>query len=65
MQKSGMDKHVTSHVLRHSFASYLVKKDTHVAVIQRLLGHADVRTTSVYMHVNQENLKEAVNQIDF
>jgi len=64
-EKAGIEKHVTSHILRHSFASYLVKKDTHVAVIQRLLGHADVRTTSVYMHVHQDDLKEAVNRIDF
>jgi site-specific recombinase XerD len=64
-KKSGIQKHVTSHILRHSFASLLVKKDTHVAVIQRLLGHADVRTTSIYMHVNQDELQEAVNQISF
>jgi site-specific recombinase XerD len=64
-REAGIEKHVTSHILRHSFASYLVKKDTHVAVIQRLLGHADVRTTSVYLHVQQDDLKEAVNRIDF
>ena len=64
-EKAGIEKHVTSHILRHSFASYLVKKDTHVAVIQRLLGHASVKTTSVYLHVQQEDLQAAVNQIDF
>lgn len=64
-QRAGIEKHVTSHILRHSFASYLVQKDAHVAVIQRLLGHSDVRTTSVYMHVQQDDLKEAVNKIDF
>jgi site-specific recombinase XerD len=64
-EKANIKKHVTSHILRHSFASYLVKKDTHVAVIQRLLGHADVRTTSVYLHVQQDDLRKAVNQIDF
>ncbi|NRD77315.1 tyrosine-type recombinase/integrase [Bacillus sp. BRMEA1] len=64
-EKAGIKKHVTSHILRHSFASYLVKKDTHVAVIQRLLGHASVKTTSVYLHVQQDDLQAAVNQIDF
>ncbi|PJW13130.1 recombinase [Geobacillus sp. Manikaran-105] len=63
--KAGIEKHVTSHILRHSFASYLVKKDTHVAVIQRLLGHASLKTTSVYLHVQQDDLREAVEQIDF
>ncbi|WP_314303943.1 tyrosine-type recombinase/integrase [Brevibacillus parabrevis] len=64
-QDVGIQKHVTSHILRHSFASYLVKKDTHVAVIQRLLGHASLKTTSVYLHVQQTDLQEAVNRIDF
>lgn len=64
-EETGMKKHVTSHILRHSFASYLVKNDTHVAVIQRLLGHASVKTTSVYLHVNQDDLQAAVDQIDF
>ncbi|MEK3798624.1 site-specific tyrosine recombinase/integron integrase [Peribacillus sp. FSL H8-0477] len=64
-EKSGIKKHVTSHILRHSFASYLVKKDTHVAVIQRLLGHSSLKTTSIYLHVNQDDLQAAVDQIDF
>jgi site-specific recombinase XerD len=64
-EKAGIQKHVTSHILRHSFASYLVKCDTHVAVIQRLLGHASVKTTSVYLHVHQDDLQAAVDQIDF
>ncbi|MEK4712042.1 tyrosine-type recombinase/integrase [Sporosarcina sp. FSL K6-5500] len=61
----GMKKDVTSHILRHSFASQLVKTDTHVAVIQRLLGHANIRTTSVYLHADQSDLEEAVNTIKF
>jgi len=61
----GIEKTVTSHVLRHSFASQLVKTDTHVSIIQRLLGHADVRTTSIYMHAEQEDLHDAVNAIKF
>lgn len=64
-KNANITKHVTSHILRHSFASYLVKKDTHVAVIQRLLGHSSVKTTSVYLHVQQDDLKAAVEQIDF
>lgn len=62
--KVGIEKHVTSHILRHSFASYLVKT-TNVAVIQRLLGHANIRTTSVYLHIEQEDLKLAVNRLDY
>ncbi|QOV10429.1 tyrosine-type recombinase/integrase [Viridibacillus arvi] len=64
-KEAGIKKDVTSHVLRHSFASRLVKTDAHVAVIQRLLGHADVRTTSIYMHTDSRDLQDAVNNINF
>lgn len=63
-KKAGIDKHITSHILRHSFASRLVQSNVHVAIIQRLLGHADVRTTSIYMHANQSELLDAVNHIN-
>lgn len=63
--KANLGKDVTSHILRHSFASQLVKTDTHIAHIQRLLGHADVRTTSVYMHAEYKDLADAVNTITF
>ncbi|RYG71394.1 hypothetical protein EU245_14270 [Lentibacillus lipolyticus] len=49
----------------YSFASYLVKNDTNVAIIQRLLGHSSLHTTSLYLHVNQDELKNAVNKIDY
>ncbi|MGG3803703.1 tyrosine-type recombinase/integrase [Metabacillus fastidiosus] len=64
-KRAGIDKHVTSHILRHSFASYLVKKNINIAVIQRLLGHQNIKTTSVYLHVQQDDLVDAVNHIDF
>ncbi|QSB12311.1 tyrosine-type recombinase/integrase [Lysinibacillus fusiformis] len=64
-KKAGIEKEVTSHVLRHSFASQLVQTQTHVAVISKLLGHADVRTTSIYMHADQTDLQQAVNTIGF
>jgi site-specific recombinase XerD len=62
--KAGIEKHVTSHILRHSFASYLIK-NTNVAVIQRLLGHSNIRTTSGYLHIQQDDLKQAVNSLGY
>lgn len=64
-QKAGINKHVTSHILRHSFASFLVKQETHIAVIQKLLGHASLKTTSVYLHVPHKEMREAVERFDF
>lgn len=57
----GWEKKVTCHILRHTFASKLVSNDVHVSKISKLLGHADVRTTSIYMHSSTEELQEAVN----
>lgn len=61
--ESGITKVVTSHAFRHSFASALVKNDVHIAVIQQLLGHADLRTTTVYLHVQKEDMYKAVNTL--
>ena len=59
--KLGWEKKVTCHILRHTFASKLVANDVHVSKISKLLGHADVRTTSIYMHSSTEELQEVVN----
>lgn len=65
VKKAGIEKKVSSHILRHSFASHLVNANVHVATISKLLGHADVRTTSVYMHSTNQQMNDAVNKIDW
>lgn len=62
-RKLGWKKTITCHVLRHSFASNLVKNDVHIVHIQKLLGHADLKTTSVYVHANQEQLAKAIQSL--
>jgi integrase/recombinase XerD len=52
---------VTAHVLRHSFASSLVKNDINIYKIQKLLGHSNISVTSLYAHSNIDDLSEAVN----
>ncbi len=62
-QRIHMDKHVTCHIIRHSFASRLVARNINIVNIQKLLGHKDLSTTSIYTHTNIDELKKAVNAI--
>ena len=63
VKKLGWKKQVSCHTLRHSFASSLVKKKVGLVEIQKLLGHSSLKVTSVYTHVDMDQLNEAVNAL--
>lgn len=51
--KAGVQKRVTSHVLRHSYATHLLEMGMDIMTLKDLLGHVDIQTTLVYLHVAQ------------
>jgi len=61
-QKTGIQKKISPHTLRHSFASHLLANNAPLRVIQEMLGHADITTTQIYTHVDQSRLKSIHEQ---
>lgn len=61
---AGINKKVTPHTLRHSFATTLIKKWADIRAVQTLLGHASITTTQIYTHVDDKYLKEVHDLLD-
>jgi integrase/recombinase XerD len=64
LSKSGVTKKVGIHTLRHSFATHLLEQGVSLPIIQQLLGHKSLRTTSGYLHVQQYSINAVKSPLD-
>jgi integrase/recombinase XerD len=64
VKKAGIQKHVTPHVLRHSFATHLLEQGINLRYIQEILGHEDPKTTQIYTHVTKNEISNIKNPLD-
>lgn len=63
VDKAGIDKNITTHSLRHTYASDMLRKSKNIRIVQASLGHADISTTQRYTHIVDTEVEEAMKTL--
>lgn len=63
-KRAGITKNVTPHTLRHSFATHLLEQNINLCTIQKLLGHSNIKTTTIYTHVSNAAITNITSPLD-
>jgi site-specific recombinase XerD len=64
VKQLAMEKRVTPHVFRHSFATHMLEDGANIRMVQTLLGHKDVKTTEIYTHVMSTQFDNVRSPLD-
>lgn len=59
-EEAGIDKDISPHVFRHSFATHLLERGANIRVIQEMMGHEKISTTEIYTHLDTQYLREEI-----
>lgn len=60
---AGIDRNITPHMFRHSFATYLIEEGVDVSCVQRILGHSSIKTTQIYIHIAAKKQAEILREM--
>ena len=60
---AGIERNITPHMFRHSFATYLIEEGVDISCVQRILGHSSIKTTQIYIHVAAKKQAEILREL--
>ena len=61
--QAGIERNITPHMFRHSFATYLIEEGVDVSCVQQILGHSSIKTTQIYIHIAAKKQAEILREM--